>query len=176
MTTFEELTQAIPNLSREQLTNLKARISFLLDNSIVGKARKDARNGERTTGQDFYHQLATVLTQHGYAYLPYSAFAGTNLFRQFNVRLETIDLLLEQAGNPTSTRLRAHFLRCTAQCIVRSLEANHVPVSLRTAVLNMDKAPQYIDDAFPGYIAAGMLPVLANAEDFTWGKNDVDQR
>ncbi len=46
--------------------------------------------------------------------------------------------------------------------LIRWMERVHVPVTLRTVALNLDKVPGIMDQQFPGYAANGLLEWVFN--------------
>lgn len=148
---FAKLCAALPGLSPDELAQLRLRIGFLARDTPA-----PAAGTRRTSGSDWLLRgIGDELHRRG---LSGSGKIPAQKLRadwdEVSARMQA-DLLhaLGDKGDRSTGALGA----LTARVLADWLAAGRVPISPKTMLQNVEKVFTALDEAFPGYVQAGML-------------------
>lgn len=155
--TIQELERAVLDLSPANLHRLRDKVNCLIQLSGVDE-------DDRDDGRLFYDSLIQSISEAtGKRCCPHKAFTRTRHYAIYKKKLPDV---LEFIGEnlPTLKRLeRVYLFGVISNVLITNLQDIKVPVSVGAACRHLDRIPELMDDAFPGYIQAGLLTMLVQA-------------
>lgn len=160
--TNPDLFASLPHLPAEQLIKLRDQVTVLL--AIGGKpAAKPGReiraNSEEEFAKDLYDAVAAELLRRTRAKsMPFSVFAGSNQFETHFKAAARSAFEANAVWFPKQTRAeRQSMVRLYANLVLDYLAGQSRPAVWYNVSAAMAVLPQVVDQAFPGYAAAGLL-------------------
>lgn len=153
------LKQQLSNLPPEELKQLRAYIGARLQ--FVTEAPPATKgSGHAYPGDYLLDGIAYELSRRGIAPMSGKSIPTRVLPADYpNQSAETREYLehLLPALKPAD---RVALGRIAAYTLAEWLIKVHIPVALRTMTSNVRKMPAALDDAFPGYLSAGLLSMV----------------
>ena len=141
----------LDQLSPTELSSLRAKVA---SRESPQEANADPDDPDL---EAVFRALSAALGNYGHHQLPYRVFQGKQDFGPFRKKAVQISKYIKKAFQPKST---VEFDFCCKLCfrlLGQWLQDIGVPLGYRTLVNNSDRVPSLIDQAFPGYISAGIL-------------------
>jgi hypothetical protein len=139
--TLQSIIAELPNLKEQELKLVKAAIEELL---------------QPEEPSVLYTALCRTVKQN----LPFDAFARSRAFSRYKLN-EKLVLEFVRFNWPDLSQVREQGLLCSLlQLLVGYLGGKNIPVSIGTVALNLHQLPTVVEQAFPGYLAAGLGPLL----------------
>lgn len=153
---YETIVSQLDSLSPEEIKQVKARTSFLLDHM-----KSDNNNADDFAKRTFYDDLAKELRERGVESVPpYVAFRRSGYGRRLDNAYEHISSFIDWHMPRLKRTEHRRALRVLAGVIAQIARMHKVPLSM-VALLNCcENVHEYVDEAFPGYIESGMLPIV----------------
>ncbi len=157
--TIEEIEHAILSLSPLNLDRLKAKINGLI---LLSSPSQGEDQGD--DGLLFYDALSHAISEaNGKKHLPYPVFKKNRYFPMYKKKLPDVLKFLGE-NLPTLKRIeRMYLFGIVSNVLVTNLQDIKIPVSIGAACRHLDRVPELMDNAFPGYIQAGLLRMLVQA-------------
>lgn len=154
---FTTVKSLLPSLSPAEISQVRAMLE-LLDKSNS----KRTANGSATADSLeflFYKELAGALLDFGIKMPPIAVVKRGRLHRPYKEGKEVIEDFLEEAAKPGRlTRIqRTKVYRLVFGMLLRWMRNRGIPVTLNSALNNLDKIPQLLMQEFPGYVETGLL-------------------
>lgn len=155
--TIQEIEHAVLSLSPANLHRLRDKVNCLIQLSEV-----DEDDGD--DGRLFYDALARSISEAtGKKVLPYHIFTKRDTYSIYKKKLPEVLRFIGE-NLPMLKRLeRMYLFGIATHVLVTNLQDIQIPVSLRVCCTHLDRIPELMDDAFPGYIQAGLLKMLVQA-------------
>lgn len=156
--TPDALMETLPDLSKDELRAVQARVQFLLQ-TATGKATGPAAQAEPNEfAQAMYGAFSDMLKRRfGTRVAPWFVFTQGPQYGNFAA---ACDLAKEanSAWFPKQTKAEAaSMLLMYAGLVIDRLEDRATTIVMPTITFWLGNLPALVDDAFPGYAAAGML-------------------
>lgn len=151
---YKLIKEAIPELNRQQLTELRTLASWQLQ-------QKAGRKDEGVQEQDWLLEgIIFVLNERGLGkQVPHSFRLKNNKsFASYQTQSERIKSLIEDAlGNNSSTMELKQAGIIAARALASFLAKE---VSFHAMMFSISRIPEAIQRSFPGYIESGLLPLI----------------
>lgn len=153
---YRRVCEALPQLSREELADLRRRATFLMGGRAQdGEAQQPARDDRdwllrgiedelRRRGVTGRRPLVVDrILPSSWPWAEVSAAARSDLTAAL--------------GAPPDPRQLAALGQLAARCLATLLESRDIPVGPRTMLRSADRTMEAVDAQFPGYAARGLL-------------------
>jgi hypothetical protein len=153
---FEELIRKLPQLTKAQMTDLRRRLLFLID---------DKERGGVANEDWILHGVVTVLNERGTGHMVPANFRikKSRSFAGYETQADRVRTLLSAAiPNMTVTDQRA--IGVIAVRALADYISSWSEITFDTLLRNVAKIPEAIDAAFPGYLSAGMLGFVLKSQ------------
>ena len=155
-TSIDAVLSCLPKLSASDLLKVKNKAQALL--SLSGGAFAASADEEPAIDyllEGIFHELHRrgLLRKDGR--IPAKAWPSGYRTKAANTRA----LLEENIGKPLSEKEKLQLGRVAAEVLARYLQ-HKAPISANVLMSNVDKIPQALDAALPGYLQSGLLIVV----------------
>ena len=148
---FQNLESALTTLSQKELKQLRARLDFL-----AAPAEEDSADLQLVASA-----IECVLKELGAPSINYPTLVRTKIFPRFKAKAPLLLGFISDYFAPKTRTERVKIMRILLRALaVQTRQCN--PAGLSTATL-IDRIPHVADDVdaeFPGYLAAGLLPLI----------------
>lgn len=167
MAEFTDIISTLPRLSAEQLEEVRKRISAL--QALSGKTAGKIEAAPIQAADEFDYLLEGVLEEIRARGLGPTIPGGFRIrklksFANYSEKSGRIKELLAKNLGPGIKRAEYRALGLIlARSLARSLEV-WTEISLDTMLRNIDKIPDALDQAFPGYLNSGLLHMLLKTQ------------
>lgn len=153
---FDNLLRGLTHLPQVQLKQVRDRIDFLMDG-------RDPGDGRASESRMVYDEIVRFLEGRGATAPHWGTFQRTRAGRGFEKRArKLIDWIRRRFGAESpAERLKA--VRIGLAALGHLIEEMNLPVSVFTINSNLDRIPEAIDKAFPGYANSRLLKILLKA-------------
>lgn len=165
MSEFDRVVAALPDLTREQLLEVRARATALLGagaSATVGVVGGDP--GRPDVDLVHQHFAAILHSRTGRVVPPPPVLKRTwrlwSAYEQGCLGVAEYVRTRLQAKPGAETHKALHL--CIEE-VARWLEQRSIPVTQRNLAINLKEVGAVMDDAFPGYGEAGLLPAVVRA-------------
>lgn len=153
---FDHLMASIATLPPAKLKEAKARLALL---SSTTDAPADNSNA-----QIVYSELSQAISRStGVSPAPYAAIARTRYGASLREGAETIVRFAETHLKPKGRAGMIQAVRILVGLIVRQVQREaKVRLAAGPICLQLKRVGEIVEQAFPGYIACGLLPMILN--------------
>lgn len=163
------IAERLPSLSKDELRELSNRVNYLIDPSGSGRgttvsADKDETDPDyRLVHGEFVAALKSVGDRHQ---IPLKVMLKSpTLGGLFRKGVPAFLGFIREEFKPKNQIETVKVIRLLFRCIVSDFKRRHIPIGPKTLSQGMERVSQVVENAFPSYIACGMLPmVLKRAE------------
>ena len=148
-------------MSKEELTELKARVDILL---AVSKGRPVEKV------ELIYGEVSSILLKKlGTPQPDIRVLSTPNMRKIYRELVETqkfvVSWLSTALGRPPKANEKIKAYNLFADTMVDGLRDMKIHVSLKSLLVNRQLFPGFIDRYFPGYVAAGMLQFILRSKE-----------
>jgi hypothetical protein len=170
-----DVLAALATLPPAELKQAQARIDVLLNGSS-GSSALQAGQGTKPANSTkiaedlrlVYDELAAVVQKRtGHKAPPIAVFMRGRWGNQFRSGAEAVLEYADQHLKPEGRRERIGAARLLLGVIARQLHRQGRPVTPGYMAIQMGRIGAVVNDAFPGYLAAGLLPVVLHPRRLT---------
>lgn len=147
--TYDEVKQAIPNFSEREIKDLYNRCKILL------KAEPAVDNTDW-----LLDGILTELRSNGLYVPAFSKIKALSIYSTYAEKSEHLREVLEKQG--ISTKLEKRQLAIICSKVLIEYLRSFTDVSLHTMLMYVDRIPEALERAFPGYVQSRMLMFLLN--------------
>ena len=145
-------------LSPSELQTVQATTTHLLSGKVEDKIEEDEEDLFM-----FYAQLAKSLSLKGINVLPWVVFKKRRLksFRELKRKFSSTTVYTIKHFGNLNAKERRRLYNIYGMTIVNWVETNPVvPLTVSTTIRMVDRLPEFIANAFPGYAESGLLPLI----------------
>jgi hypothetical protein len=149
---FDALVRRLPELTKTQMTELRRRILFLID---------DKESGGVTNEDWILHGIVSVLNERGIGYMvpPNFRIKKARAFAGYETSADRVRILLTDAI-PEMTITEQRSLGVIAARALADYISSWSSVTFDSLMRNVSKIPEALDEAFPGYISSGLIKYI----------------
>lgn len=147
--TYDQVKQAIPDLSAREIKDLYNRVKVLLKAEPAVDDTDWLLDG-----------ILSELRGNGIYVPAFSKIKSLPIYSSYAEKSEQLRTVLEKQGVATKIEKRQLAIICS-KCLIEYLKS-FTDVSLHTMLLHIDYIPQALERAFPGYLSSRMLTFLLN--------------
>jgi len=151
MTLLTEICTSLAKLTVTDLQKLQSRITTLLDYQETSTIAPQF-------SEELYQAITHVLKILQQTTPPFSVLKKSRHYRVFLKQTEKLNRFDQQLPANLSMLLRVHFYSYCIQLICDGLKTRDIPLNLSTVISSLHLIPSLIEQAFPGYLASGLLP------------------
>lgn len=161
---YKELVRDLPALSSRQLREVRAHCRALLRHG-------DGDNGDRAPGavavpckaaENILALIADYMRGRGVDFRPYQKLRETSAYSSF---ADKVNQLMQWDLFAGKSRVeRDAFFRIGIELIHDNLRAMGTPSSSTTIMAHFHRLPSIFEASFPGYIAEGLLGLIAASD------------
>jgi uncharacterized protein YoaH (UPF0181 family) len=155
--TYQHLLDTLPTFTYEQQQAIHQRVTVLL---AYGTPSKSPVKNVRET--ELYQALSIVLEERRLPPQLWAIFCRQRVYKTFVEQVRGLEPFLDEFAT-LSVRERLALYRMMISMVCTHLQAKRVVVSRQTVVSHLSLIPSLFDDAFPGYLDQGWLPLLAKS-------------
>lgn len=151
-----DLLAALQELSPKDRDTLRLHIDAL-------QSVHRGKVGRVPSEEGFYSVLAELLSSNGIRAAPFPMFARQPGYPAYRTALHILDIYITDNIKPRTLteRRKAHLI--LIRIVIRYLRDVGAPLSARSIVQCLDQIPTLVDQTFPGYLQAGLLPIILKA-------------
>lgn len=160
LSTNETLMEALADLPPDQLREVVSRANFLLD--PVSSGGKPAGDPAGDADQQLVvHEIEALLSQAGdRRALPLSVLMNSAAGKPFRQGVPLFMGFIREYFAPARKVQTVRIVRVLLGCIAQDLTRRSAPVCPRTVCQSLARVASIVDQSFPGYREAGLLPFL----------------
>lgn len=144
----------LPKLGPEELQTVRKKVSANL--SLCGGATVSAPSFNFSEPDYLFDAIKAELRRRGQLKRD-GGIAASQVPSAYQSSASEVRQLLKQHVGDISAREYAALGMAAIRALASYLERGRVPVSAKTLMLNVSKVPLALDDAYPGYLEAGLL-------------------
>ncbi len=156
---FDQISELLENLSKDELEQIRKKCM------VLGSIGPKQRTSISEMHQDWLLSgVLYELEKRGLGNTIPSNFSirSKQSFSSYQERAERVRNLFEEKAGIKGSVDKLAFGRVLARLLAKKID-QFAPVSLDTLLRNVGLMPEAFEDAFPGYITAGMLPFMVKA-------------
>jgi hypothetical protein len=144
---------ALPRLTKSDLEAIHSRIGFLTNGKVKDELQQEVL--------ETYSAIEKVSRSIGTGGIPpLRTFSKSKYFTKFCSDAGIVSDFIEEEFAPKMKLDKLKALQLVVSAVARRLTRDEIPVTYMTLVKNIGRAPQIIDEQFPGYRGCGLLKVL----------------
>lgn len=157
---FDSFLDSMPE---DELKRLHAKIANRLGSDSTITKEVKPNSGSDQLGL-VYEAFSQILSSKGFRTIPWNRFQESRDLSAFTTKGEWLISYARKNFKPETRIQLSYTLILLTKLLTEWLEKINVPLSYRTLINNLDRIPSLVDESFPGYGKAGLLPaVVKNA-------------
>lgn len=154
--TYDDIVAAIPNLSAQQLHELRGRCKALLGT----RSDPNATTTGLTPGEVVYHALGGLYEERGLELLPWPVFIKTKFGARWVLNSVKLVEWVNKFCKPRDRVERNVALQNILERLIQLVCAGGAPNRPATIGGVLTRVPRLVDDWYPGYRESGLLNLL----------------
>lgn len=158
MADLQEILVSLPRLSKQDLEQLRGRISFLLGSSAPSA---DTALGDPDC-ELVLDAILAIIRSAGGGSVPVVMLKRSSQYREFKKKVPVVLDAFRRQKDMSAVKLRA-LVRVSMQLLQQDLQQIGIAVTARTLMSHVHRLPAVLDKNFPGYLHAGLISVVVRS-------------
>jgi hypothetical protein len=158
MTQLSDILQSLPNLTQDEILQVRNRATMLLDYGPAAKANTNGHADE----QFVLEAIVSVLSKMG---VEHSSITVLKRQMDYKAFADKVPNLIKYLNMASTNRIEQRaILHASIELLYRNLIQIGLPISGRTLMSHIHRVPAVVNQAFPAYAECGMLSWIIRRE------------